>query len=275
MKILLLLLGTFLICTCCSTQVHRSKVMAGIDPHLINPQGKFRGGEGEYSILGDGRILITHRSTNELLIIRGGKIEKSIRVPTKFSTFDISKGGNGVVVGITFKKEAKGEYGKYVIFRVKDFEINTRPITLKEFEANEYRSASHLDMLNDTIVRLIANDTDLIIIAHIDSLETDRNKVCSDEIAKFICKPDFIGQYGDEYFHIDFYDSIRVVGFRIINNKLTQENEVNLGNIGHTILESCPIRYDPESGRFYIGLEQYGKLVIREFQLSDFSVPIK
>lgn len=259
----------------------QGRVIAKINPKTLKLTDVLEEGNGTFSVLDNNRIVLS--LANGLHIIKNGAIEKNLDVPKVVATFDINKHGNGIIVCDTLVDPDGTDSKNYFdifFYRVRNLDVNPKPIKVNLPGFGRVSMVNQIDMIGDSILRIIPNDPSEIILVNIDSLEDAKCKVLSDSLSHFIARSDFIGKYGDEYFFFQFgwktgvlTDCIEI--FRMINNKSTGERVVELGNLGHPISLSCPMRYDAESGLFYLMLVQEDQLVVREFRIKDFATKEK
>jgi hypothetical protein len=275
-KVLISILANLLLCLSSPAQSQEGRVVMDIDPKALKLAQVMEEGGGTYSVL-DSNCIVVHQE-KELLIIRNGAIERRIKSPSHVSTFDINKRGNGVIVWNKLKNSKKADSNVYDIYlhRVKRFQIDPKSISVILPGSDRASCIFQVDMVNDSIVRITQNWHHDIIFANIDSLETNRYTVLSDPLYQFIAKGNYIGEYNHEFFFVYFdfkpgHVFTRLKAFEMVSNKPKNERSVELGELGRPIQMSCPVRYDEESGLFYMMLVQHGKLVAREFPIKDFA----
>lgn len=265
MKVAIALIASLCLGTCCSAAVgSQSKIVAKFNPQKLHLVYTPEEGGGTYSPIDSGRVVIAEGK--ELLVIDSGIIRKRIKSPGFISTFDISKHGNGIIVSDSF------------FYRVKNLQIQNDPIRVLLPGHKKGSFIFKVDIINETTVRIIQNEPQSIILANIDSLESNRFTVFTDVLSRFtsFSANQYIGQCGQEYFFLEFTakDGVeRVFAFKMTNGKPTDERTIAIGDIGRSIPMTCPLRYDADAGFFYTMLVQQGNFVVRKFNIKDFVAP--
>lgn len=218
-----------------------------------------------YSLLDSNEIVLA--VDKSLMFIKNNVVVKKVINPSHIFAFDMNKNGNGVIVSW------RGEG----IFKIKNFQIQSKPIYNTIENPSESRVIWKVDMINDTIARFVLLNTKALYYIHIDSLESNKYTVEDDYVSQFIAEKaltNYVGKYKDKYYFF-MYDIKEKSHFLLVKGDLKKrdpkdEKVFRLGDLGRSAPETVSIRYDEKNNIFYDMLFKDNKMVLYKFDLNNY-----
>jgi hypothetical protein len=216
-----------------------------------------------YSVIDSNEIVLAVDKT--LIFIKNNRVKKKILSPAHIFAFDISKLGNGIIVS------------RSGLYKIKEFQIQSCPISAIIENPKEGKIIWQIDMINDTIARFVVNDTKALFYIDIDNIECNNYIVKEDVASQFIgekASSTYVGQYKNEYYFLmyDIKEQSEYLAIRsnLKKDDLADERIFKFGNLGQSADESVPIRCDEENNLFYEMLFKDNEMVLYRFDMKDY-----
>lgn len=240
-----------------------SRVVESLDRKKLSLVHTGEEGGAVYSVLSGDTIVVAEEPG--LLLIKGGKVCRRILWQKAISNFDLNRYGNGVIVCDS------------ILYKVKSLVIEPQPIPMSFANYLKGRAAYRVDMIGDTLVRVWTNAYDTIYVAYFDGLGPDSLTPVDEWLTRFVpgTSSTYIGLYDNEHYFFNFpgqpaHSSVRAIRFEA--GRIIDDRTMDIGDIGRAPeFMWAPVKYEEETGHFYTMLSERGKLVIREFDIRDFT----
>jgi hypothetical protein len=237
------------------------KIVARINSHKLNIHYSYTDRAQLYSVIDSNEIILSVDSS--LLFIRNNELINKARSPVHIFAFDVSKSGNGVILG-----------GDRCLYRIKKFQIQNEKIAQYLDKPKEGLLIWTVDMLNDSIARFIIPESHSVYYTNINYLEDNKYLIDNDEVSNFISDacPTYVGEYKGRYYTLE-YDLKEKSECLVIRSDLKtriSDKIFKFGYLGQTANETVPIRYDEETNFFYKMLFKDNEIVLYKFDIRDY-----
>lgn len=237
------------------------QIIARINAHKLNIHYSYTDRAQLYSVIDNNEIILAVDSS--LLFIRNNELIKKVCSPVHIFAFDVSKSGNGVIIG-----------GDRCLYRIEKFQIQNRKITQYLDKPKEGLLIWTIDMMNDSIARFVIPESHSVYYADINCLEDNKYLIKDDEVSKFISDvcPTYVGEYKGRYYTLEYDFGEKSECLVIRSNLKTRipDRIVKLGNLGKMADETVPIRYDEKNNSFYEMLFKDNEMVLYKFDMNDY-----